>query len=84
MIDRQTARGRETHDGWAKFQIKNLVLIYIVFFRCYGTGTGKHRAGSNGFRWQIPEGHMCLRSSAMAKMDASVTDMALAVWIGYV
>jgi hypothetical protein len=29
-------------------------------------------------------GHMCLRSSDMAKMDPNVTDMALAVWNGYV
>ena len=36
-----------------------LVLIYIVYFWCYGTGNGKHRAGSTGFRGQIPEGHMC-------------------------
>jgi hypothetical protein len=29
-------------------------------------------------------GHMCLRSSDMAKMDAYAADMALAVWNGYV
>ena len=29
-------------------------------------------------------GHMCLRSSDMAKMDLNVADMALAVWNGYV
>ena len=29
-------------------------------------------------------GHMCLRSSDMAKMDPNVADMALAVWNGYV
>ena len=82
----QIRRGEstETHAGWAKFQIKNLVLIYIVYFWCYGTGTGKYRAGSTGFPWQIPEGHMCLRSPDMAKMDPSAADMALAVWNGYV
>ena len=37
-----------------------------------------------GFHWQILEGHMCLRSSDMAKMDPSAADMALAVWNGYV
>jgi hypothetical protein len=29
-------------------------------------------------------GHMCLRSSVMAKMDPNAADMALAVWNGYV
>jgi hypothetical protein len=29
-------------------------------------------------------GHMCLRSSDMAKMDLNAADMALAVWDGYV
>jgi len=29
-------------------------------------------------------GHMCLRSSDMAKMDPNAADMALAVWNGYV
>ena len=29
-------------------------------------------------------GHLCLRSLDMAKMDPSATDMALAVWNGYV
>ena len=33
---------------------------------------------------QSPEGHMCLRSPDMAKMDPSAADMALAVWNGYV
>jgi hypothetical protein len=28
-------------------------------------------------------GHMCLRSSDMAKMDPNAADMALAVWNGY-
>ena len=80
LTDRQLA----AHDGWAKFQIKNVVLIYIVYFWFYGTGTGKYRAGNTGFPGQIPEGHMCLRSSDMAKMDPSAADMALAVWNGYV
>ena len=43
-----------------------------------------YRAGSTGFPWQIPDGHMCLRSSAMAKMDPSAANMTLAVWNGYV
>ena len=85
---RQLAARRHNHNGWAKFRIKNLVLIYIpsivVYLWCYGTGTGKYRAGSTGFPWQIPEGHMCLRSSDMAQMDPSAADMALAVWNGYV
>ena len=29
-------------------------------------------------------GHMCLRSSDMAKMDPNAANMALAVWNGYV
>ena len=33
---------------------------------------------------QILEGHMCLRSPYMAKMDPSAADMSLAVWNGYV
>jgi hypothetical protein len=33
---------------------------------------------------QSPEGHMCLRSPDMAKMDPNAADMALAVWNGYV
>ena len=34
--------------------------------------------------WQIQEGHMCLRSPDMAKMDPNATGMALGVWNGYV
>ena len=44
--------------GWAKFQMKILVLIYILYLWCYGTSTSRYRAGSTGFRWQIPEVHM--------------------------
>ena len=74
--------------GWAKFQIKNLILIHIVYFWCYGTDTGKYRAAGIRCWSQIPEGHMCLRSPDMAKimpkMDPSAADMALAVWNGWV
>ena len=44
------------------------------------------RAGSTGFRGQIPEGHMCSKEliADMAKMDPSVADVALAVWNGCV
>ena len=46
-------------------------------------------AGRTGFPsirsiWQIPEGHMCLSSPDMAKMDPSAADMALALWNGCV
>ena len=41
-----------------------------------------------GRQYRLPladsRGHMCLRSSAMAKMDPSAANMALAVWNGYV
>jgi hypothetical protein len=33
---------------------------------------------------RVDRGHMCLRSSDMAKMDLNAADMALAVWDGYV
>ena len=58
--------------------------MYIVYFRCYGTGTGRYRAGSTGFRRQIQEGTCVLRSSDMAKMDPNVADAALVLWNGTV
>jgi hypothetical protein len=49
----------------------------------YGTSTGKHRAGSTGFPWQIPEGHtLCSKEPRHGKDGPA--DMALAMWNGYV
>ena len=70
--------------GRGKFRIKNIVLIYIVYFCCYGTSTGRYWASSTGSRWQIWEGHICLRSSDMAEMDPSAVDLTLAVRTCYV
>ena len=40
-----------------------------------------------GRQYRLPladsRGHMCLRSSAMAQMDPSAVNMALAVWNSY-
>jgi hypothetical protein len=76
----QTRRTNCDHSWKSKISDQNLVLTYIVYFLCYGTIPG------HGDTMLVADsrGHMCLRSSDMAKMDPNAADMAFVVWNGYV
>ena len=52
----QTRRINCDHSWKSEISDKNLVPIYIVYFRCYGTNTGKYRAAGIRCWSQIPEG----------------------------
>jgi hypothetical protein len=64
--------------------------LYSIF-RCYGTGTGRYRAGSTGFRGQIPDEPSCSEELTAQTWQRwtpvpPIWRMALciAVWNGYV
>jgi hypothetical protein len=56
-IEAVQTRRIDCDPSWkSKISDKNLVLIYIVYFWCYCTGTGKYRAAGIRCWSQIPEG----------------------------